>query len=143
MLLLLSAWNRRVSRRPPDTGYNTLDDVEALSGSARSHAIELLQAGRKIEAIKGVRESTGWGLKRSKEAVESLKRSHDPAGRELHPRDVDISSPDVRLDDEVRRLLDERRNIEAVKLVREVTGWGLKESKEYVERIGKLHLDDY
>ena len=33
----------------------------------------LLSAGRKIEAIKLVRERTGWGLKEAKEAVENLE----------------------------------------------------------------------
>jgi len=32
-----------------------------------------------------------------------------------------------------RDLLSKRRNIEAIKLVREHTGWGLKESKDFVD----------
>ena len=34
----------------------------------------LLRAGRKIEAIKALRERTGFGLKEAKDAVESLER---------------------------------------------------------------------
>ena len=36
---------------------------------------------------------------------------------------------------EVRQLLARRQKIEAVKCVREATGWGLKESKDYVDAL--------
>ncbi|MCB9760252.1 MAG: ribosomal protein L7/L12 [Alphaproteobacteria bacterium] len=36
--------------------------------------------------------------------------------------------------EEARDLLQQGRKIQAIKLVRAATGWGLKESKEYVER---------
>lgn len=41
------------------------------------------------------------------------------------------------LEDEVRRLMGERRKIEAIKLYRETTGIGLKEAKEAVEAIDR------
>lgn len=38
---------------------------------------------------------------------------------------------------EARALLARRRKIEAIKLVREDTGWGLKESKDFVDELGR------
>lgn len=39
------------------------------------------------------------------------------------------------IEDRIRQLLGARKKIEAIKLVRETTGMGLKQSKEYVERL--------
>jgi hypothetical protein len=40
-----------------------------------------------------------------------------------------------RLEDHVRSLIGENQKVEAIKLVLEATGWGLKESKEYVDSL--------
>lgn len=40
--------------------------------------IDLIQCGRKIEAIKLYREHTGVGLKEAKDAVEDLERKYRP-----------------------------------------------------------------
>jgi|TARA_R110000850_G_scaffold32282_29_gene88828 ribosomal protein L7/L12 len=41
------------------------------------HIIESLRQGNKIQAIKDYRESTGEGLKESKEAIEALIEKYD------------------------------------------------------------------
>jgi len=51
------------------------------------------------------------------------------------PRFAPGSLPD--LEEEVHRLMGERRKIEAIKLYRETTGVGLKEAKEAVEAIDR------
>lgn len=38
----------------------------------------LIAQGRKVEAVKRVRETTGWGLKESKDYVDALARSALP-----------------------------------------------------------------
>ncbi|TWT39280.1 ribosomal protein L7/L12 [Blastopirellula retiformator] len=48
--------------------------------------------------------------------------------------DVENESPDGQLD-EIKRLLKEGQKIAAIKMLREETGRGLKESKELVEQI--------
>lgn len=45
------------------------------------------------------------------------------------------ASRDEELAAAARRLLDSGKNIQAIKLVREETGMGLREAKEYVERL--------
>jgi len=47
-----------------------------LDEGFESELTELLQAGRKIEAIKRFREQTGAGLKEAKDAVERLAAAH-------------------------------------------------------------------
>lgn len=89
--------------------------------------VDLVREGRKIEAIKLVREVTGCGLKEGKDAVEKLERELTP-GQPPVPRGKEA-------DDEIRRLLREDRKIEAIKVYREATGCGLKEAKDAVERI--------
>ncbi|MBN1887567.1 MAG: ribosomal protein L7/L12 [Thermoflexales bacterium] len=96
---------------------------------------ELAGRGNKIEAIKLVRQYTNWGLKESKEYVEALQ-----AGASMVYVHTDMSThPAGGLSlveqDQVRELAARGEKIEAIKLVRQSTGWGLKESKDYVESL--------
>jgi len=94
---------------------------------------ELLTSGNKIEAIKLYREETGCGLAEAKDAVEALA-----AGSQVSDRSARASVPvdDSELIDEVKELIGQGNPLLAVKLVRERTGRGLKESKELVDQIG-------
>ena len=38
---------------------------------------------------------------------------------------------------QARTLVDQDQKVEAIKLVRETTGWGLRESKDYVDALVK------
>lgn len=93
-----------------------------------------LEAGRKIEAIKRVREVTHWDLKEAKEYVESLAV---PAASYTSVSRSPMAQKGVSMEalDRVRDLLARRQKIEAIKLVREVTHWGLKEAKDYVDAL--------
>jgi preprotein translocase subunit SecA len=42
------------------------------------------------------------------------------------------------LEDQVRALMAQGRKVEAVKRVLKTTGWGLKESKDYVDALGEV-----
>jgi ribosomal protein L7/L12 len=103
-----------------------MNDNEKLN----AELLDLLAAGRKIQAIKRYRESTGAGLAAAKAAVENLER-----GGELPP------PPTVEplTEREVLAQWDERGKIAAIKFYREATGAGLKEAKEAVEAIGARH----
>jgi ribosomal protein L7/L12 len=92
----------------------------------------LIAQGNKIGAIKRVRELTGLGLKEAKDAVDAIE-----AGAPLEARPADGNTghgevPAQPLDD-VRALVERGNKIEAIKRVRELTGLGLKEAKDYVE----------
>ncbi len=113
------------------------------------NVVELLRSGRKIEAIKRYRQQTGVGLKEAKEAVERMGVEMVSPGRyaglkEGYPLGSDelrdsfggsnqYSSPS--LDDELRELVGRGQKINAIKRYREVTGVGLKEAKDVVDKI--------
>jgi ribosomal protein L7/L12 len=89
-----------------------------------------LAAQNKIEAIRLVRERTGMGLKEAKDYVEALS-SDRPVSLPPSPATTEFSD----LDSEVRQLVSQGNLIEAIRLVRERTGMGLKEAKDYVDRL--------
>jgi len=90
--------------------------------------VQLLLAGKKIEAIQAYMELSGVGLEEAKNAVER----YDPILKKF----AVPSAPSLdRIDDwsEIDALLAAGRMIEAIKLYREKTGCGLKEAKDAVE----------
>lgn len=89
---------------------------------------ELAAAGRKIEAIKVHRQYTGMGLKQAKEFVEALEVTGKPPAA---PR-AELSLAAMA---QVRELIAAGKTIQAVKLVREDTGWGLRQAKDFVDSL--------
>ncbi len=86
----------------------------------------LIDQDQKIEAIKLVRLTTGWGLRESKDYVDALARAALPA----------LSSADeAALEREVNALVEQDRYVEAIKRVRERTGWGLGDCKTHVDML--------
>jgi ribosomal protein L7/L12 len=86
----------------------------------------------KIEAIKRLRD-TGLSLAAAKDAVDTLEKkpaAARPAGLVATLRQAQEMS------DEVQKLAKKGRKIEAIKLIRERTGMGLKEAKDLVDRLG-------
>ncbi|WP_417383833.1 ribosomal protein L7/L12 [Gimesia sp.] len=53
------------------------DDAANGQSEVAQHILESLRQGNKIQAIKDYRESTGAGLKESKEAIEALIQKYD------------------------------------------------------------------
>lgn len=103
-------------------------------GAVEAEARQILATGNVIAAIKRVRELTDVGLREAKDYVDALQRGDAPpalpgAATETAP----ASAP--QLDQEARALLAQGKKIEAIRRVRELTGWGLKEAKDYVERL--------
>ena len=94
-------------------------------------ASKLVAAGKPIHAIKLVREQTGWSLAAAKNYVDRLGGDVPADAADLLGRD---DFDDDELDQQVRDLLAQNKKILAVKLVREATGWGLKDSKDYVDQ---------
>ncbi len=102
----------------------------ALSPALEEEVRQLLVNGQKITALKRVRSQTGWGLKKAKYAVESVSLTGDTS--KIAQR---YDLPTKELEAEVRQLIGAGKKISAIKRVRELTGWGLKESKDYVESL--------
>lgn len=89
-----------------------------------------MTAKNKIEAIRLLREHTGLGLAAAKAAVEAGSLSDTP-------RSVDLSGD---LPADVTAAIAAGNKIEAIKLLRETSGMGLKEAKDRVDRASRGSL---
>ncbi len=106
---------------------------------------QLLAAGQKITAVKRVREVKNWGLKESKQYVDTLERQQtSPSPMATSPeiqadRLLNAPAPHLKATPEIKqavhRLLAEHQKLAAVKLVRQEMGWHLWEAKKYVDNI--------
>ncbi len=98
-----------------------------------------MRAGNKIEAVKLYREFTGAGLADAKEAVEkidegisleALQSRFSPASNIPIPATIQPERVNW-----IQEALFKGNKVEAIKLYRDGTNLGLKESKEAVERL--------
>lgn len=96
---------------------------------------DLIAQGKKLEAIKELREMTGIGLKKAKEEIERLiaeREGREPTATTQQPVSGHGPEPGH---EEVAALARAGRKVEAIKLLRSQTGLGLKEAKEAVEKM--------
>ena len=106
------------------------NDPAPIEGQVKA----LLAQGKKIDAIKLMRETNRMSLEAAKDSVEAIEKHGRPTLGEMGMMST------IRLAQELSREVAERvskgEKIEAIKLVRERTGLGLKEAKEIVDRLG-------
>ena len=102
---------------------------------ASSRIAALIREGRKIEAIKLLRETTGVDLKHAREEVERLSQGLSGQAPPLLPSGAgsEAAGRPGTISQEVADLARQGKKIEAIKLLREQTGVGLKEAKERIE----------
>jgi ribosomal protein L7/L12 len=115
---------------------NQSDQPAPYTGDLEQDARALVRAGRQIEAIRLVRKHTGVGLVEARDYVRALDQGALPEPPAL------VAPPmvaDQELDPQIRALLAAEQKIAAVKLVRDQTGWGLKEAKDYVEYVERTN----
>jgi|SRR5262245_11163271 len=102
--------------------------------SVWQEAGRLLAQHRKIDAIKLMRDKTGLDLSAAKDAVETLEKfpatARTPSSLMATVRRAEQTG------EEVQKLVAKGRKVEAVKLIRDQTGLGLKEARELVDRLG-------
>jgi len=102
--------------------------MSGISASQEGQIKELVTKGEKIAAVKLYRETTGVGLKEAKDAVEAIM-----AGTPVtSPTPAQVGDLDPFLENRIKRLLAERKKIEAVKIYREAYHCGLKDAKDAV-----------
>ena len=97
--------------------------------------IDALNKGNLMEAIKLLR-SSGMGLKEAKDTLEAHARGKPPP----HAPTFSASTLGGALPPDVINALQKGQKIEAIRLMREQTGLGLKESKDAVDAYQQLHL---
>lgn len=110
----------------------------AIPGLDIAEVERLARVGHKINAVKYVREKTGWGLKESKDFVEALEAGTPPPipSSSIAPPPAPVFTDRVGAGvdwERIRQELAHGRKIEAIKIYREQTGVGLKEAKDAVE----------
>lgn len=88
---------------------------------------DMIQDGRIDEAIEVYQKFAGVDEYTAMDAIAEIE----------HDLRQGTGVEGVDMDDRVRRLVDEGKKIEAIKLYREMTGLGLKEAKDAVEGIEK------
>ena len=114
------------------------DDAGAVRKPKQSPAMELaagirdmLEEGRKDEAVEVYQKFAGVDLYTAKDAVDEIERTMRLADQPGNPA---LSAAD---ETELRDLLARGNTIGAVKLYRERTGLGLKESKDAVDTLAR------
>ena len=105
--------------------------MSSLSTEQERQVRELLAQDQKIAAIKLYREATGSSLKDAKDAVEAIEMGASTK----FPAPAQAGEPDAFLENRIKRLLAERKKIEAVREYREAYNCGLKEAKDAVDAI--------
>ncbi|MFT4515447.1 MAG: ribosomal protein L7/L12 [Planctomycetota bacterium] len=93
---------------------------------------DLLVAGKKIEAIKLLREATGLGLAEAVRAVEAAEQGD--ALPWLNANGPIATANESTLPDDVAHAAANGNRIAAIKLLREHKGLGLKEAKDEIDR---------
>ena len=94
------------------------------------HLSDIISRDGKLQAIKYVMNHANAGLKEAKDFVENF----------MVNKPAEIFEGDVL--QHVKNLLKNHQKIEAIKEVRENTGMGLKESKDFVDNIDNVSLED-
>jgi ribosomal protein L7/L12 len=92
-------------------------------------ALEQVAEGKLLKAIKLVRNATGSSYKEAKEYVDLLRT------------EVVAQRVPSETRERARGLIAEGKPVHAIKLVRDETGMGLRDAKDYVEavRAGRIH----
>jgi ribosomal protein L7/L12 len=143
LVVAAALWLRRLGRGSASGSLHLQPSNQPsvrLDPAAEQALRELLARGNKIEAIKRVRELTGMGLKEAKDYVESLPALSPTATTAAPTSSIESGATHLPLesvgaDPEVHALLAAGNKIQAIKRVRELTGLGLKEAKDYVEAL--------
>ncbi|WP_283136093.1 ribosomal protein L7/L12 [Rhizohabitans arisaemae] len=92
-----------------------------------TRAMALIQNGKKIQAIKLIREETGLGLKQAKHVADQME-----AGRYVPPRRA-VAVPDLAT--RVRELTAAGRTEQAIHLIRGETGMGQDEAEHFIQAL--------
>ena len=91
----------------------------------------LVAQGKKIKAIKELRESLGFGLKEARNYVDKLTDTN----LILNKIAKQVGVPETSLDENLKELVAHGNKIQAIKELRKYSGLGLKEAKDYVDNL--------
>lgn len=122
--------------------------MDSSAHALDAQLLTLCRQGKKLEAVKLCKDTTGLGLKESKDYVESLYEKSENVGNISEMGGAEKNATGNAFDTQLIKLCQQNRKLEAVKLYRDTTGKGLKESKDYIDalchhyRIGRVENTD-
>ncbi|MDP3229489.1 MAG: hypothetical protein Q8N13_16135 [Acidovorax sp.] len=91
--------------------------------------------GRTMDAVKQLREAHGLGLKEAKDIIDAHGHAHAQPTAPARPTGFTASTAMGSVPDTVLQALAQGHKIEAVRLLREHAGIGLKEAKDRVDAL--------
>jgi ribosomal protein L7/L12 len=112
---------------------NPKESAQSLPTHLQAEIQALLTQNKKISAIKKFRKYTGLGLKESKDYIEALSQNEAAWPDVLLREGI---TPELKK--ELKNLISDNRKIEAIRLLRERSGLGLKEAKKYIDELESL-----
>ena len=142
VVALVAAMRVRTLNRPQAPAPLAPGAMANLPEDRLTEVHALLRTGKKIAAIKRLRElSPGLSLADAKNMAEAMAAG--VSVREMRPRDPQRPAPDraaarvralpPQTARQARRLVEQRKLVPAIKVIREGTGMGLREAKETAE----------
>jgi ribosomal protein L7/L12 len=96
------------------------------------HVIQLIREQQRITAIQFYQDKVGGSLGEAKEAIEAIEAGLKDASAPLPPASATAQPPRM---EEIIELVQAGQRLEAIKLYRELTGVGLRESLTVIEGI--------
>lgn len=141
LVVLVAAVRVRTLNRPQAPAPIAPGMVAGMPEDRLVEVQALLGSGKKIAAIKRLRELTGMGLAEAKNVVDAMEAgvpAHELKPRDPRPASSKDAAARVRAlpahtAEEARRLVGQRKLVHAIKVIRQGTGMGLREAKETAE----------
>jgi ribosomal protein L7/L12 len=130
LIALLIVSNRAAKSR--------VDPTQVSIDPALATQLRDLEAkGKKLEAVRLLRKTTGLGLADAVRIVDKLAASGKPVTLDKTTSGTGTAMANIGPDHEaeLRTLVAAGQQIQAIKMVRELTGMGLKEAKDLVDRL--------
>lgn len=117
-----------------------MSENKTLPPQVTQQIMDLLAKNNKIEAVKVFRQATGLGLREALDAVNGVEAAmKNGGGTVVAGSEVSSYSPNPVSSgntlDEVAQLMKTGQKIQAIKVLREHSGTGLKEAKDAVEAL--------
>lgn len=114
------------------------EEANPYDDDLRAHLWQLKSAGNVITAIKVLREASGLGLKEAKDFIDSMTGpsgalAFDAEPSVQQPTRASVEGVGVDVLREVWAFKSAGKAIFAIKVLREASGLGLKEAKEFVD----------
>ena len=94
---------------------------------------DLYRQNKKLDAVKALRSATGLGLADAVRIADKLGAAGKPAATAGPAGAATAGTIGPDHQDEIRSLVAAGQQIQAIKKVRELTGMGLKDAKDYVD----------